>query len=131
MILAGTEKLLVEEFAVRGTKKSEMKMALREQARRKVRPDTSNVGANRTYRDKVEAGRQNLLQISTEGGDSQAKKLKNELMYLLNNYLPSYDARIEHLIDSWRRTGDPAYDPSIRIRLRQARREFLQKSNPV
>jgi hypothetical protein len=96
-----------------------------------VRPEAVNVGANRGYRDKVESGRQEFLQVSNEGGDPKAKKFKGELTYLLNNYLPAYDMRIEHLIDSWRRSGDPTYDPGIRTKLREARRNYNSKSNAV
>ena len=58
-------------------------------------------------------------------------KAKNELTFLLNNYLPKYDSRIEALIDIWRRSGDPSYSPSIRTKLRQARRDHMRKSNPA
>lgn len=113
---------------MRAKKKSEIKLAYREQARRKVRPSSSNGGPSTGYRKQVEQGREHLLQVSAEGGDSQAKKTKNELMYLLNNYLPSYEARINSLIDAWRRSGDPAYDPAVRLKLRQARRGHMSKA---
>lgn len=111
--------------------KSEMKMALRQEAKRKVPGGSFGAGTNLKYRDAVEAGRKQLLIKSSQGGDSSAKKAKNELNYLLNNYAPRYDTRIEHLIDIWRRSGDPEYDPGIRIRLRQAQKEHMRKANPV
>ena len=114
-----------------GVKKSDLKMAVREQARQKVRPTSSNVGADRAYREKVESGRQHLLQACTEGGDSRGKKIKSELTYLLNNYLPTYDTQIEQLIDAWRRSGDPAYDSSIRVQLRQARIKYQSRSSAI
>jgi len=120
-----------EETAMRAKKKSELKLAYREQARRKVRPSGSSGGLIRGFRGQVEDGRQHLLQVSSEGGDCQAKKVKNELMYLLNNYLPAYDARINSLIDAWRRSGDPAYDPSIRLKHRQARRDHMNRGDPA
>ncbi len=116
---------------MRALKKSDLKLTMREQAKRTVRPDAINVGANRGFRDKVEQGRQQFLQASNEGGDAMAKKYRGELTYLLNNYLPSYDMRIEQLIDSWRRTGDPSYDPAIRVKLREARRNYNSKSSAV
>jgi hypothetical protein len=116
---------------VRAKKKSELKLEIREQAKRKVRPTASNVGADRRYREHVEAGRQELNRLSAEGGDPKAKRIRNELTYLLNNYLPSYDIRIEQLIDAWRRTGDPTYDPGIRMKLRQARREHMDRSSAI
>ena len=80
--------------------------------------------------DAIEQGRRQLLLKCNEGGDSASKQYKSELMYLLNNYMPQYDMRIEALIDSWRTSHDPSYDPMIRVRLRQARIEFMRKSNP-
>lgn len=114
-----------------GIRKSDLKMSIREQARQKVRPVSGNIGADRVYREKVEAGRQHFLEMSAEGGDPLGKKIKGELMYLLNNYLPSYDTRIEQLIDAWRRSGDPAYDASIRVKLRQARLKYQSQSKPI
>jgi hypothetical protein len=78
----------------------------------------------------VDQGLRELRQVSAEGGDGKAQRVKNELNYLLNNYLPSYDMRIEQLIDEWRRSGDPSYDPGIRARLRRARQDHMSKSNP-
>ena len=97
---------------MRAQKKSDIKMAIREEARRKVRPSTSNIGADRAYRADVEAGRRQLGVVSAQSGDSEGKKAKNELLYLINNYLPAYDMRIEQLIDQWRRSGDPDYERS-------------------
>jgi len=116
---------------MRALKKSDLKIAIREQAKRKVRPATSNIGADRSYRENVEAGRRQLNEMGNEGGDPAAKKFRSELLYLLNNYLPSYDMRIEQLMDQWRRTGDPSYDPSIRVKLRQARKQYMDKSSAI
>jgi len=52
-------------------------------------------------------------------------------MYLINNFLPAYETRILQLIDEWRRTGDPSYDPGIRMKLRQAQRDYMSKTNAV
>jgi len=112
---------------MRARSKSEYKTAIRERARRKVRPHHSFKGQDK-HRDAVEAGRTHLLRECGEGGDSQAKKIKNELTYLLSNYAPRFDARIEHLISEWRKSGDPAYDPGIRLTLRQARRQHMSDS---
>lgn len=111
--------------------RSDQKLALRRQAKVKVRAGLGTAAGRRDYADRVEAGRERLLQISSEGGDWKAKKVKNELTYLLNNYLPRYDARIEMLIDQWRTSGDPAYDPGVRAKLRQARKDHMSKSNPL
>ena len=116
---------------MRAQKKSERKLAMRQEARRKVRPDTSKRDAGRAYRDEVEKGRQRFLLVSAEGGDPQVRRIKGELTYLLNNYLPKYENRINQLIDAWRRSGDPSYDPAIRVKLRQARRDHMSDSNPL
>lgn len=103
--------------------KSEYKMQLRERAQQKVRPKSGKSGS---YNQAVESGRQRLMRESSEGGDPKAKKIKNELMYLLNNYTPQYDTRILALIDHWRTSGDPSYDPGIRVELRKARQRHMQ-----
>lgn len=112
-----------------GSKKSERKLAMREEARAKVRP-RSDKNAVRGYRDEVDKGLNQLRIKSAQGGDGKAKRFKSELNYLLNNYLPKYDARIEQLIDQWRRSGDPEYDPMVRVKYRNARRAHMSKSNP-
>jgi hypothetical protein len=116
---------------MRAQKKSDLKWSIREEARRKVRPASTNVGTDRGYRESVESGRRQLNAAGAEGGDPAAKRYKAELMYLLNNYLPAYDMRIEQLIDQWRRTGDPNYDPGIRVKLRQARKDHMDKSSAI
>jgi hypothetical protein len=116
---------------MRALKKGELKLQNREQAHRKIHPTSGNVGADRNYREGVEAGRKELGRISAEGGDAQAKRVRQELMYLLNNYLPQYDMRIEQLIDLWRRSHDPSYDPSIRTKFRLVRRDYMGKGGAV
>lgn len=116
---------------MRALKKGELKFQNRKQAYRKVHPTTGNAGADRKYRDRVEAGRRELGRVSAEGGDAKCKRVRQELMYLINNYLPQYDMRIEQLIDEWRRTNDPSYDPSIRVKFRNARREYMSKGGAV
>ena len=111
-------------------KKSDFKNQIRNEAKRIVPGARYGTVGHKAYREAVEKGRSSLLLKSNEGGDSPAKRIKQEIIYLLNNYLPCYDDRIEHLIDSWRTSGDPSYDPGIRNRLRQARREHMEKSNP-
>lgn len=106
--------------------KSEYKMSIREQAKRKIHPDHSLKQAQ--YRSAVESERQKLLTKSSEAGDPKAKKIRSELTFLLNNYTPAHDARIEQLIEEWRKTGDPQYDPMIRIKLRQARQSHMRET---
>lgn len=107
-------------------KKSERKLQMREEARRKLKGASGAVTGSREYREKVERGRRHLLHKSSEGGDLKAQRAKAELTYLINNYLPTYDMRIETLIDEWRRSGDPSYDPGIRVQLRKARQKHMR-----
>ena len=116
---------------MRAKKRSEYKMAIRNQAKKKVQASKYDLNSSSGYRDQVEQGLNTLRRASAEGGDGTAKRVKSELTYLLNNYLPRYDMRIEQLIDEWRRSGDPSYNPGIRSKLRQARREHMSKSNSV
>lgn len=111
-------------------KKSEFKQQIRNQSKRPSGATRFNASTQKAASDAIEQGRRQLLRSCDEGGDNNAKQIKSELMYLLNNYMPHYDMRIEHLIDAWRTSHDPAYDPGIRVRLRQARIEFMRKSNP-
>ena len=110
-------------------KRSDFKMAMREEARAKVRPRPEK-GGLRNQRDEVDRGLNQLRVKSAQGGDSNAKRFKSELMYLLNNYSPKFDSRIEQLIDGWRRSGDPEYDPMIRVKYRNAVKAHMTKSNP-
>ena len=111
-------------------KKSDFKMRIREEAKRKVRGSTGTVQDHQDYRDRIEAGRRELLAKSAQGGDGKAMRVKGELMYLLNNYTPSYDMRVQQLIDQWRTSHDPSYDPGIQVQFRRARQEYERKANP-
>jgi hypothetical protein len=74
--------------------------------------------------EEIEAGRKQMQERAKAGaGAATHKRIKDEIEYLLKNYTPSNEAKIETLIDKWRRSGDPNYDPSIKIRLRNARRK--------
>ncbi len=116
---------------MRALKKGDLKLQNRQQAYTKVHPTSGNVGADRKYREQVEAKRRELGIISAQGGDNKQKQVRQELIYLLNNYLPQYDMRIEQLIDLWRRSNDPQYDPSIRGKFRQVRKEYMSKGGAV
>jgi hypothetical protein len=82
-------------------------------------------GAERRARmEEIETGRKQLQERAKAGaGAATNKRIKDEIEYLLKNYTPSNEAKIETLIDKWRRSGDPHYDPSVKIHLRNARRK--------
>ncbi len=107
-------------------KKSERKLQMRDEARRKIKGPSGGVTGSREYREKVEQGRRLLMQKSAEGGDSRAQQIRAEVTYLINNYVPAYDYRIEALIDEWRGTGDPSYSPEIKVAFRKARQKHMQ-----
>ena len=119
----------LEGRTLKARRKSDHKLAMREEARKKVRGPRSDVVTKGGYSRAVEDGLSRLRQLSAEGMDGKAKRVKSELHYLLNNYSPKYDARIQQLIDDWRRSGDPEYDPAIRIQYRQARRDHMKDSH--
>ena len=56
---------------------------------------------------------------------------EDEIEYLLKNYTPSNEHKIETLIDRWRTSGDPQYDPSVKLRLRQARKKKNQSDHAL
>ena len=109
--------------------KSERKLEMREQAKRKMRGGGSVANTQRSYASAVEKGRKDLNIKSAQTGVSKGKKLKAEIDYLLRNYLPRYDSRIEALIDEWRGSGDPGYSPEVRTQLREARRVHMRDSH--
>ena len=110
-------------------KKSEFKTRIREEAKRKVKGAAGTTQDHQAYRDRIEAGRRELLTKSAQGGDPKAMRVKNELMYLLNNYAPKYDMRIQQLIELWRTSHDPSYDVGIQIQFRRARQDYERKTN--
>ncbi len=115
-----------------GISKSELKRKIRDEAKRKLKGPSGGVTGPREYRERVERGRQDLLGKSRAGGGSaKAARIEGELTYLLNNYVPANDARIEMLIDQWRTSGDQSYDPSIRIKYRQAVQKHMRDSHAI
>jgi hypothetical protein len=73
--------------------------------------------------DEIETGRKHLVERARAGALTHAhKRLRDEIHYLIKHYTPSNDYKIETLIDKWRTSGDPAYDPGIKMQLRRARR---------
>lgn len=111
--------------------KSEYKLRMREEAKKKIHGAKFDMSHARQYQDDVAKGLNTLRRVSSEGGDFKAKRVKNELNYLLNNYLPQNDLRIQQLIDEWRRSGDPDYDVGVNVRFRNARREYMGKKGAL
>ena len=81
-------------------------------------------GRGDTFREEVEKGRRKVVDKAAPGaGANTQKRIRDELNYLLNNNSPSNDNKIEMLMDKWRRSGDPSYDPAIKLRYRNVRRK--------
>ena len=64
-------------------------------------------------------------------GEQTFNRIKSELNYLIANYKPSLEPQLEILIDKWRRSGDPAYDPGIRVKIREARKRKAASDHPL
>lgn len=81
-------------------------------------------GRPESLNETIEKGRRNVVESSAAGaGANTQKRIRDELNYLIDHYSPSNDNKIETLIDKWRRSGDPDYDPAIRLRFRKARKK--------
>jgi len=107
---------------------ADYKMRMREEAKRQLKGRGNDAPSYRRHRQNIEDGRKQLLIKSAEGGDRAAKAIKSELEYLLRNYLPTYDYRIQMLIDKWRTSGDPEYNPEIRARYRRVQADYGKNS---
>ena len=92
----------------------------------------SSVFNQAKYDAKVARGLKRVQEKHAMGmGGNAFGRIKNELNYLLNNYTSANDAKIEQLIDKWRRSGDPAYDPSINVRYRSARKKKMKSDQAL
>ncbi|MBI5093159.1 MAG: hypothetical protein HZB26_12055 [Candidatus Hydrogenedentes bacterium] len=116
---------------MRAKSRSEHKLEIREQAKQKVRGEAYDISSRAKYQSDVQHGYNQLKQLGKEAGDSKAKQVRAELTYLLNNYIPQNDTRIEQLIDMWRRSGDPLYDPGIRAKLMRCRRDDMKQGTAL
>ena len=105
------------EHAARSKEVEEQGNALIERARKIT-------GRGDTSREQVEKGRRKVVERAAPGaGANTQKRIRDELNYLLNNYSTYNDNKIEMLIDKWRRSGDPSYDPTIKLRYRNVRKK--------
>lgn len=105
------------ERAARSKQLDEEATSLIEKARRIT-------GSGGTLQERIEKGRKKVVEKAAPGaGANTQKRFRDELNYLLNNYSPSNDNKIETLIDKWRRSGDPSYDPAIKLRYRKVRKK--------
>lgn len=102
----------------------EQRDAVRVLALEQMRNWRQGGAAQRSRVKDIDTGHKRLQDTAKAGaGAATAKRIKDEIEYLLKNYTPSNEAKIETLIDKWRRSGDPSYDPGVRVRLRNARRK--------
>jgi hypothetical protein len=98
--------------------------ALRALALENMRNWRQGGSAQRSRVRDIDQGHKHLKERAKPGaGAATGKRIRDEIEYLLKNYTPSNEAKIETLIDKWRRSGDPGYDPGIKTRLRNARKK--------
>ncbi len=105
-------------------KRAARSKVLDEEATKLIETARKLVGSGGTAEEQIEKGRRRVVEKATPGaGANTQKRFRDELNYLLNNYAPSNDNKIETLIDKWRRSGDPSYDPAIKVRFRNVRKK--------
>ena len=92
-----------------------------------------STGAMRRRRQKeFEAKRKQQREKEKAGaGAAGHRRIKDEIELLIKSYSPANEQRIEALIDKWRRSGDPSYDPSISLKLRNARKKRDNSQNAL
>lgn len=92
----------------------------------------SKGAARKRQQQELEAKRKELREKAKAGaGAATHRRLKDEIELLIKNYSPANEQQIETLIDKWRRSGDPSYDPSINLRLRNARKKRDNSQNAL
>lgn len=95
---------------------------LKEEALRSGNDPYAKVREREQKLEKIEKDRKHIVEKQRVGGGVNThRRIKAELDHLLNNYDPANDNKIDTLIDKWRRSGDPAYDPSIKVRFRNVK----------
>lgn len=109
---------------------AEFKNRIRDNAKRKLGGRHSMIGHGK-FREDLEKGRKNLIKECSAAGATAASQIRNELEYLLNNYVPGSDSRILTLIDQWKRSHDPSYTPEINVRFRRIKAEYTSRANPL
>lgn len=120
------------EVARRRTGDTRANWKLREEAIEEGMGPSASVLEKEKTKEDIEKGRRELLEKAKAGaGDATFKRIKGEIDYLLNNYSSANDNKIETLIDKWRRSGDPHYDPAIRLRFRKVRKKKAQTEHPI
>ncbi len=105
-------------------------LAMMAYGREDTRPE--GVRKREEFLESIEKGRKRVIEKGPMGAAHNAHtRIKSELNYLLNNYTPTNDWRIEMMIDKWRTSGDPAYDPSIKIKYRNVRKGKAKKDHAL
>ena len=80
--------------------------------------------AHRQNLRNIERGRKEVLEKQKAGaGEATQRRIKAEIEYLIENFTPTNEKKIETLIDKWRRSGDSDYDPAIKLRFRKAKKK--------
>lgn len=110
----------------------ELKKDLRATVLDEFRKWRSKGAARKRREQELEAKRKELREKEKAGaGAAGHRRIKDEIELLLKNYSPANEQKIEALIDKWRRSGDPSYDPGINLRLRNARKKRDDSQNAL
>lgn len=64
-------------------------------------------------------------------GKEKQGRIKNELNFLFANYTSANDNKIEQLINRWRTSGDPDYDPAVKLKHRQLKGKTTKFQEPI
>lgn len=101
------------------TAAEELKRALREAALETLRKWRREAEARQRQHLDDEAKRRHAEHAGTDAG---TRRIRDEIETLLKHYTKANDYKIQSLVDKWRRSGDPSFDPSITARLQTARK---------
>lgn len=98
---------------------AELKQALRGTVTETVQKWRRERDARRRQQLESDAARKHK---ENAGAGPAIRRIRDEIELLLKNYTKANDYKIQSLVDKWRRTGDPGFDPSIMARLQSARK---------
>lgn len=73
-------------------------------------------------RQQIESDAQRKHRREGHADSAATRRMRDEIELLLRNYTRANDYKIQSLLDKWRRSGDPSFDPSIATRLQMARK---------
>lgn len=100
-----------------------LKRALRSTAMETLRRWRNEGVLQQRHHHDLEARRRQIRDREQGTRAGENRRIRQEIEQLLRNYTKSNDSRIEALVNKWRRSGDPSYDPGVMSRLQAARKK--------